>query len=124
MAEPKKTKQVKRAKRRKRAKVKLLHTNMLRRIAKMTGLFEYQVRDVILAFIRFTLSDLTEGKEVHILSLGKFWLKKLENTTIWNPNIRKMVKVGVRYVPKFTYGPSVVRFIKAEAKKHFEGTGD
>lgn len=107
-----------------RVKAKEIHTSMIKRIAQITGLFEYQVRQVIMSFIRLTISDLVEGKEVHILSLGRFWLKRMAPSQIWNPYLKKKVKSGNRYIPKFTFGPTATRFVKREAKKHFEGKAD
>lgn len=95
-----------------------IHTDMIKRIAKQTGLYNYQVKEVMRAFIRCTLSDLAEGKVVSILSLGKFWLKRYEAGKVWNPIKQIHQDKGVRYIPKFRFGPTARDFIRDEAQKN------
>lgn len=98
--------------------------NLVNEIAEITGLYKYQVRLVIKTFIQYIVAELCVGKEVHIFSLGKFYIKKVKGRMSVNPYNKKRIKLKDAYLPKFIYGGRAFVFIKQEARRFFErGTG-
>ena len=104
-------------------RVKNVYTDMTKRIAQQTGLFEHQVRAVVLAFVRNVISDLSLGKSVHVMSLGKFYIKRMGARKIFDPFRGKPDRVGDRYIPRFTFGRRVLEFIKRESLVSLGGQG-
>lgn len=95
--------------------------NLVKKIADETELYDYQVRLVMNSFIRNVLTELANGKTVHLLSLGKFWMKKVEGKNIWNPQKREKRYVEERYIPKFTFASRAYYFARDEATKNITG---
>jgi nucleoid DNA-binding protein len=100
------------------------YTDMTKRIAKKTGMYDYQVRAILMAFIQETITDLARGKSVHLMALGKFWVKKMKPCRVWNPRKKEQFQVGTRYLPRFEYGGKAYAFIKQEATNNCEGAED
>lgn len=97
---------------------KTVYTDMTKRIANITGLYQYQVRKVIVAAIQCIINDLALGKTVSLLSLGKFSLKKRPTRKVYNPRLKKLVEYKTAYLPKFKFGMRAYEFIKSEASKN------
>lgn len=96
-------------------------TDMVKTIADECGIFEYQVRAVLRSLVKAILTRLANGEAVHMLSLGKFWLKKRKATNVWNPVEKAKSERPERFVPKFTYGQRAYYFIREEANKLLRG---
>ena len=84
----------------------------------MTGLYQYQVKKVLVAVVQCIVNDLALGKEVHFLSLGKFKTFKKEKRQGFNPYHGKHFEIDECYVPKFKFGKRAYDFIKSEATKN------
>lgn len=102
---------------------KYSNEELSREIAEKTGLYRYQVREVILLLIKIIISQLCSGKKVNIISLGTFWLKKYPERDFWDPQRNKKVRVGERLLPRFNFGRRAFAFIRQEAAKIFNGSG-
>ncbi len=100
------------------------HKNLIKKIAEDTELYEYQVKSVIISLIQETIRDLCAGKQVHLLSLGKFWVKKLKPQGSWDPYRKTKISLEARGVPKFTFGRRAGEFIKAQVANCLEGSKD
>lgn len=96
-------------------------SDMLKAVAEESGVFEYQVKAVIKSLIRNILSRLANGESVHVLALGKFWLKKRKPTNVWDPMKKEKSKRPERYVPKFSFGQRAYLFIRDEANRILRG---
>lgn len=103
-------------------KNKAVTTDMTKRISKMTGLYQYQVRKVMTAAIQCIVNDLALGKTVSLLSLGKFRLQKREKRKAFNPYTKEWFELEDCHVPKFKFGKRAYDFIKCEATKNIEGS--
>lgn len=96
-------------------------SEMVKAIAEESGVFDYQVRAVMKSLIKNILSRLANGESVHVLALGKFWLKKRKPTNVWDPMKKEKCERGERFVPKFTYGQRAYYFIREEANRLLRG---
>ena len=99
-------------------------TDMVKTIADESGVFEYQVKAVLKSLVKNILTRLANGETVHVLALGKFWLKKRKATNVWNPVEKAKSERPERFVPKFTYGQRAYYFIREEANKLLRGEQD
>nr|BDD47577.1 hypothetical protein 11 [bacterium] len=103
------------------AKQRTFQAEIIERVATETGLYQYQVKKVLEATAHIVVKDLIRGKEVHVLSLGKFWLSRYGARRGFNPRARKSLWLEERLLPKFTWGRRIYGIIKREAtKKHGE----
>ena len=100
---------------------KRLPDDLVISIAEETGLYQYQVRLVLVAFIRCLISQLAQGRTVHFLSLGKFWLRHMKARKGFIPYHRKPAEYPESFVPKFTWGKRAYAFIREEAKRNLLG---
>ncbi len=96
-------------------------TSMVKIIAEESGVFDYQVRAVIKSLVKNILTRLANGETVHILALGKFWLKKRKPTNVWDPMKKEKSQRAERYVPKFNFGQRAYIFIRDEANRFLKG---
>ncbi len=103
------------------AKPQVVSTDMIIRIAELTGLHQYEVRLVLVSMIQCMMNDLALGKTVHFLSLGKFWLKHVPARKGFNPYRRIPADYPEGFVPKFTWGRRAYEFIRSETRKHLLG---
>ena len=105
-------------------KNKFIWTNLAPRIAGMTGLQENQVRSVLVATARSIIYDLSKGKPVFFLSIGKFYLQHRKARKSRDPYRKKTIEIGERYVAKFQYAKRAKKFIREEATRNLIGNGD
>ena len=102
-------------------KYKFVWTDLTSRIAGMTGLYENQIRRVMIAAVKCIIYDLAHGKDVYFFSVGRFFLQHRKPRKGRNPYLAKTVDLGERYVPKFEYGKRAKKYIRDEATKHLIG---
>ena len=100
---------------------KRLPDDLVAEIAAETGLYQYQIRLVLIAFIRSVLSQLAQGKTVHFLSLGKFWVRHMKARKGFIPYHQKPTEYPESFVPKFTWGRRADAFVREEAKRNLLG---
>lgn len=103
---------------------KYSNTDLINLIGEKTGLYNYQVKSVIVWLVRILVSELSQGREVNIISLGKFWLKRCPQRYYYDPLRSKKILRQERLVPRFTFGRRVFAFIRAEVSKVFNRISD
>lgn len=99
-------------------KAKSLHVDLLPRISVESGLFEYQVKEVMRSIVRNIMTELANGNDIRVAGLGTFWLKKAKAQMAFDPFRHSFKKVDIRYLPKFRYSLRANDFIKKEAKSN------
>lgn len=100
------------------AKTKIISTDTVKRIALITGLYQYQIKKVLIATVQCIVNDLSQGHEVHFLSLGKFKLKHQKTCKGFNVYRREPMQLKERFVPKFIWGKRAYEFIRSETTKN------
>lgn len=92
--------------------------DMIEGVAVKTALPERVVKSVFNAIVEYIAEHVSRGEDVHLLSLGRFWLKKAPGRSIMVPSVGKLMKVKDRYIPKFSFGRYIERIIRKEAKRN------
>lgn len=91
------------------------------RLGKLTGMRQYQVRLLLQNFVRVVVDELCKGNTVYLNGLGKFYFKRTSARKHWDCSLKRVNFTLGHLIPKFEYGSSAYKFIRAEAtKKLFE----
>lgn len=102
----------------------LFHNALIKRIAKQTGLFEYQVRLTIKYLIKNIVLELSEGNSVKVHSLGTFRTGKARRKKFYSLQEKKMMTYPQRLVPKFKWTREPLDKIKQGIKEAAERDSD
>lgn len=92
--------------------------DLIESVSKEMMLSKETVRGVLIAVVRHIVVELCSGRDVYIMSLGKFFMKRRGKIKINIPSTGKLMTVGERSIPKFAYGRRVSEFIRKEFKKN------
>ncbi|ADE13884.1 histone family protein DNA-binding protein [Nitrosococcus halophilus Nc 4] len=71
------------------------------RIAKQTGMTPDQVEEILAAFKKQVIADLTSGQEVRLSHFGKFYAKHMDAREARNPRTGEIIQVPPRSYLRF-----------------------
>lgn len=98
--------------------------DMIETVAVKTAVPERTIKSILNALVEYIADKLSRGDEVHLMSLGRFWMKSAPKRDIMVPSTGKIHKVGARLIPKFSFGRVIGKIIRKETAKHIPMPGD
>lgn len=93
---------------------KQLQAELVERIAKETGMFDYQVVRVLQSLVVNVVESLKTGRPVQIRELGTFYLRKYTHQISWDPHRGQPKPVSERLIPKFKWGRTAIASLRKE----------
>lgn len=92
------------------------HAEVIERIARMTGLYRYQVKKVLDAVTDLIVTDLIQRKEILFPALGKFRMRFHCARKGSHPQTLKELDIPERYLPRFIWSRNTYEHIKRETR--------
>lgn len=102
----------------KKQTLKISSKDNIKRLSRLSGLYEYQVKKLLVSLCQCIVNDLAKGMDVQVLSLGKFYLKKRPAKSMFNPYHQKIMEYDAAYIPSFRWGKRAYDFIQSESKRN------
>ena len=92
-------------------------TDIIRMIAKQTGLKKEKAKSALRAFIEITEETLKKGDKLTLPGFGTFATKKRAKRTGVNPRTGKKIKISTKAVPFFKPGKKLVEVVARQNRE-------